>query len=123
MRNPDDPVLRVVPRREDINSNGHIFGGWILSQMDIAAGITAGRRARGAVATVAVDAMKFLRPILMGDVLSIYTDVERVGRTSMAVMVRVTAQRRGGSEELAVTEGLFTMVALGEDHRPRPVDR
>ena len=123
MRNPGDPVLRVVPRREDINSNGHIFGGWILSQMDIAAGITAGRRARGAVATVAVDAMKFLRPILMGDVLSIYTDVERVGRTSMAVMVRVTAQRRGGSEELAVTEGLFTMVALGEDHRPRPVDR
>jgi acyl-CoA thioesterase YciA len=123
MRNPDDPVLRVVPRREDINSNGHIFGGWILSQMDIAAGITAGRRAKGAVATVAVDAMKFLRPILMGDVLSIYTDIERVGRTSMAVMVRVTAQRRGGSEELAVTEGLFTMVALGEDHRPRPVDR
>ena len=123
MTNLDDPVLRVVPRREDINSNGHIFGGWILSQMDIAAGITAGRRARGPVATVAVDAMKFLRPILMGDVLSIYTDVERVGRTSMAVMVRVTAQRRGGSEELAVTEGLFTMVALGEDHRPRPVDR
>ena len=118
-----DPVLRVVPRREDINSNGHIFGGWILSQMDIAAGITAGRRAKGPVATVAVDAMKFLRPILMGDVLSIYTDVERVGRTSMAVMVKVTAQRRGGSEELAVTEGLFTMVALGEDHRPRPVDR
>ena len=123
MRSPDDPVLRVVPRREDINSNGHIFGGWILSQMDIAAGITAGRRARGAVATVAVEAMKFQRPILMGDVLSIYTDIERVGRTSMAVMVRVTAQRRGGSEELAVTEGLFTMVALGEDHRPRPVDR
>lgn len=118
-----DPVLRVVPRREDINSNGHIFGGWILSQMDIAAGITAGRRAKGPVATVAVDAMKFLRPILMGDVLSIYTDVEKVGRTSMAVMVKVTAQRRGGSEELAVTEGLFTMVALGEDHRPRPVDR
>lgn len=122
MSESHDPVLRVVPRREDINSNGHIFGGWILSQMDIAAGITAGRRARGAVATVAVDAMKFLRPILMGDVLSIYTDIERVGRTSMAVMVRVTAQRRGGSEELAVTEGLFTMVALGEDHRPRPVD-
>ncbi len=118
-----DPVLRVVPRREDINSNGHIFGGWILSQMDIAAGITAGRRAKGPVATVAVDAMKFLRPILMGDVLSIYTDVERVGRTSMAVMVKVTAQRRDGSDELAVTEGLFTMVALGEDHRPRPVDR
>ena len=118
-----DPVLRVVPRREDINSNGHIFGGWILSQMDIAAGITAGRRAKGPVATVAVDAMKFLRPILMGDVLSIYTDVKKVGRTSMAVMVKVTAQRRGGSEELAVTEGLFTMVALGEDHRPRPVDR
>ncbi len=122
MSESHDPVLRVVPRREDINSNGHIFGGWILSQMDIAAGITAGRRARGPVATVAVDAMKFLRPILMGDVLSIYTDIERVGRTSMAVMVRVTAQRRNEAEELAVTEGLFSMVALGEDHRPRPVD-
>ena len=123
MSDPHDPVLRAVPRREDINSNGHIFGGWILSQMDIAAGITAGRRAKGPVATVAVDAMKFLRPILMGDVLSIYTDVQRVGRTSMAIKVEVTALRRGQTEELPVTEGLFTMVALGEDHRPRPVDR
>jgi acyl-CoA thioesterase YciA len=117
-----DPTLRIVPRREDINSNGHIFGGWILAQMDIAAGIVSGRRARGPVATVAVDAMKFLQPILVGDVLSVYAHVERVGRTSMAVKVEVVAHRRRGTAEVPVTEGLFTMVALGEDGRPKPVD-
>jgi acyl-CoA thioesterase YciA len=117
-----DPVLRVVPRPDDINSNGHIFGGWILAQMDIAAGIVSGRRARGAVATVAIDAMKFLQPILMGDVLSVYAHVERVGRTSMAIKVEVVAHRKRGSVEVPVTEGLFTMVALGDDGRPRPVD-
>ncbi|MCA3255838.1 MAG: acyl-CoA thioesterase [Alphaproteobacteria bacterium] len=117
-----DPTLRVVPRREDINSNGHIFGGWILAQMDIAAGIVSGRRAHGPVATVAVDAMKFLQPILVGDVLSVYATVERVGRTSMAVKVEVVAHRKRGAVDVPVTEGLFTMVALGEDGRPRPVD-
>ena len=117
-----DPVLRVVPRPIDININGHIFGGWILSQMDIAAGITAGRRARGPVATVAVDGMKFIRPILLGDILSIYADIARLGRTSMAIRVEVMVYRRAEAEELQVTEGLFTFVALDREGRPRPID-
>ena len=78
------PILRVVPGPGDINANGHIFGGWVLSQMDIAAGIVASRRARGPVATVAIEAMKFLAPIHLRDVISVYANVERVGRTSMA---------------------------------------
>lgn len=117
-----DPVLRVVPQPSDINMNGHIFGGWILSQMDIAAGITAGRRAQGPVATVAVDSMKFMRPILMGDILSIYTNVERIGRTSLAIRVEVYILRRRQAEEIKVTEGLFTFVALDVEGKPRPVD-
>lgn len=118
-----DPVLRVVPQRNDINNNGHIFGGWILAQMDIACGITAGRRANGPVATVAIDSMQFHQPILPGDILSVYTDIVRVGRTSMAVKVEVAVQRRGYTEELMVTEGLFTFVAIDrETGRPRPVD-
>lgn len=118
-----DPVLRVVPGPSDINMNGHIFGGWILSQMDIAGGIAAARRADGRVATVAIDGMKFHQPILLGDLLSVYADVERVGRTSMAVHVEVTVMRPGTPEEIRVTEGVFTFVALNEENRPRPVDK
>ena len=77
------PILRVMPGPADINANGHIFGGWVLSQMDIAAGIVASRRARGPVATVAIEAMKFIAPIHLRDLISVYAHVERVGRTSM----------------------------------------
>src|SRR5215217_5260130 len=87
------PILRVVPGPSDINANGHIFGGWVLSQMDIAAGIVASRRANGSVATVAIDRMEFLAPIHLRDVISVYASVERVGRTSMAVRIEVIAQR------------------------------
>jgi acyl-CoA thioesterase YciA len=119
--NRREPVLRVVPRRGDINNNGHIFGGWILAQMDIAAGITAGRRARGPVATVAIDKMVFHRPILIGDIVSLYTAIQRVGRTSITIHCEVIADRRG-VELVKVTEGTFTMVALDPDGKPRPVD-
>jgi acyl-CoA thioesterase YciA len=115
-----DPVLRVAPRPSDINANGHIFGGWILAQMDIAGGITAGRYANGHVATVAIDGMAFHKPILLGDIVSIYTEIRRVGRTSMAVHIDVIADRRGG-QQVRVTEGLFTFVAIGGDARPIPV--
>jgi acyl-CoA thioesterase YciA len=118
-----EPILRVVPRPGDINSNGHIFGGWVLSQMDIAAGIVASREADGAVATVAVDAMKFLAPILLHDLISVYAHVERIGRTSIAIRIEVLAIRDRGAREVKVTEGLFTFVALDEEHRPRPVKR
>jgi acyl-CoA thioesterase YciA len=118
-----EPILRVVPRPGDINSNGHIFGGWVLSQMDIAAGIVAAREADGPVATVAVDAMKFIAPILLHDLISVYAWVERIGRTSIGIRIDVVAIRDRGAREVKVTEGLFTFVALDEDNRPRPVKR
>ena len=117
-----EPVLRVVPGPTDINANGHIFGGWVLSQMDIAGGITASRRAKGAVATVAIESMEFLAPIHLRDVISVFAGIERVGRTSMGVRIEVVASRDRGATEVKVTEGLFTFVALDADNRPRPVD-
>ena len=118
-----DPVLRVVPRPGDINANGHIFGGWVLSQMDIAAGIVASREADGPVATVAIQAMEFIAPILLSDIVTVYAAVERIGRTSISIRIEVVATRRRGREEVKVTEGLFTFVALDEQHRPRPIKR
>jgi len=114
-----EPILRVVPRPGDINANGHIFGGWVLSQMDIAAGIVASRRAMGPVATVAIEAMKFIGPILLHDVISVYARIEREGRTSMGIRIEVIASRNRGTEEVKVTEALFTFVALDEENRPR----
>ena len=117
-----EPTLRVVPRPGDINANGHIFGGWVLSQMDIAAGIVASRRAGGSVATIAIERMEFITPIHLRDVISVFAEVERVGRTSMAIRIEVIATRDRGATDIKVTEGLFTFVALDEQHRPRPVD-
>ena len=111
----------MVPRPGDINSNGHIFGGWVLSQMDIAAGIIAAREADGPVATVAIEAMKFIAPILLHDLISVYARVERIGRTSVGIRIEVIASRDRGRQEVKVTEGLFTFVALDENHQPRPV--
>ena len=118
-----EPILRVVPGPSDINANGHIFGGWVLSQMDIAAGIVASRRADGPVATIAIDRMEFIAPIHLRDLISVYAQVEQVGRTSMKVRIEVIAQRDRGATEVKVTEGLFTFVALDENPRPRPVER
>ena len=118
-----DPILRVIPGPADINANGHIFGGWVLSQMDIAAGIVASRRAKGPVATVAIEAMEFIAPIHLRDVISVYAAVERVGRTSMGVRIEVVANRDLGTTEVKVTEGLFTFVALDANHQPRAVDQ
>ena len=117
------PVLRVMPGPGDINANGHIFGGWVLSQMDIAAGIVASRRAKGPVATVAIEAMEFIAPIHLRDLISVYAHVEKVGRTSMRVRIEVIAERDLGETEVKVTEGLFTFVALDANHRPRPIDQ
>lgn len=117
-----EPILRVVPGPSDINANGHIFGGWVLSQMDIAAGIVASRRAKGSVATIAIEKMEFIAPIHLRDLISVYAEVERVGRTSMGVRIEVLATRDGGATTIKVTEGLFTFVALDDKHRPRPID-
>ena len=114
------PILRVVPGPGDINANGHIFGGWVLSQMDIAGGIVASRRARGAVATVAIEKMSFITPIHLLDLISVYAEVERVGRTSMQIRLEVVASR--GETDIKVTEGMFTFVAIDGNAQPRPVD-
>ncbi len=112
-------VLRVVPRMTEINSNGHIFGGWILSQMDIAGGIVAGRLAEGAVATVAIDGMKFISPMLLGDIVTVYAHEERRGRTSLGIRVDVVATRGPDQQQIDLTSGIFTFVALDDEHKPR----
>lgn len=116
-----DPVIRTSPRPSDINVRGHIFGGWVLSQMDVAGGITASRRAKGPVATVAVEGMTFHCPILVGDIISCYCKIDKVGRSSMAIQIEVMANRAGKAHEIKVTEGTFVFVALDENGRPRAV--
>ncbi|MFO1260619.1 MAG: acyl-CoA thioesterase [Sphingomonadaceae bacterium] len=117
----EEPILRTVPMPGDINTNGHIFGGWVLSQMDIAGGIIAHRRAGSAVATVAIESMHFIAPILLGDIISIYGHVERTGRTSIAVSLRVIATRGRKQLQVPVTSGVFTFVALDKEHKPKPL--
>ena len=116
-----EPILRLVPRPSDINANGHIFGGWVLSQMDIAGGIVAARAAQDPVATVAIEAMAFIAPILLHDLISCYARIERRGRTSIAVRIEVVATRDRGKTEVKVTEGTYTFVALDDHHRPKPL--
>jgi len=113
--------IRTLAMPADANPNGDIFGGWVLSQMDIGGGIAAGRRARGRVATVAVDAMTFHLPVYVGDVLCVYADLERVGRTSMTLWLEAWALRGRLGERVRVTEGRFTFVAIDETGKPHPV--
>ena len=103
----------------DANANGDIFGGWIMSQMDLAGATVALMRAQGRVATVAVDGMAFHKPVLVGDVVSFYSTIERVGRTSITVKVEAWALRHRFGDEERVTEGTFTYVAIGDDRKPR----
>ena len=118
------PALRVVPMPADANQNGDIFGGWIMSQVDIAGGTVAHRLARGRVATVAVKEFVFKQPVQIGDVLSFYVDVQRVGTTSITVTVEVWAERRPEDPEtVKVTEATLTYVAIDREGRPRPVPR
>ncbi len=120
---PDQhPTLRVVPMPSDVNYHGDVFGGWIMSQVDIAGAILAVQKARGKVATVAVNSFVFKHPVFQGDVVSFYASLARVGRTSVTVDVEVYAQRRLGDEaSVKVTEASLTYVAVGEDRRPRPL--
>ncbi len=118
---PDrQPALRVVPMPADANQNGDIFGGWVMSQVDIAGSIPAARRARGRVATVAVNSFVFREPVLIGDLVSFYADITREGRTSITVAVEVYAQRNPTDVIcVKVTEASLTYVAVGTDRRPR----
>lgn len=117
-----DPVLRVQPMPADANMYGDIFGGYIMAQVDIAGGIAAMRRARGRVATIAVNSFVFKQPVFVGDLLSFYADVVRVGRTSITVDVQVYAHRRPEDFHVfKVTEATLTYVATDEQRRPREV--
>ncbi len=118
---PDEqPALRVVPMPHDANYHGDIFGGWIMSQVDIAGSVPASRRARGRIATVAVNSFVFKQPVLIGDLVSFYARISRVGRTSITVDVEVFAQRNPTDVLcVKVTEASLTYVAVGPDRRPR----
>ena len=116
-----DPAVRTLAMPADTNPAGDIFGGWLLAQMDVAAGTVAWQRAQGRGATVALDAMAFHAPVFVGDVVSCYAQVVRVGRTSIAVQVEAWARRARTRDEVKVTEGRFTCVAIDEQRRPREV--
>ena len=122
---PDGPegalTLQTVTFPADTNSGGDIFGGWVISQMDIAAGVTAAQRARGRCSTVAVEAMRFHAPIFVGDLFSVYTRILRTGRTSITVQVEAWARRHRTGERIRVTEGTFTFVAIEDSGGKRPL--
>ena len=115
------PVIRTIAMPADTNPNGDIFGGWIMSQMDLAAGNVAARRARGRTATVAVEAMSFLSPVAVGDEVSLFADIVKEGRTSLRIEVEAWRRARASEETMKVTEAVFTFVAIDESGRPRPL--
>lgn len=116
------PTLRMIAMPADTNPAGDIFGGWLLAQMDLAAGTAAARRARGRCTTIAIEAMRFMRPVYVGDEVSLYTEILHVGRTSMRINVQAWRRSRAGEEVEQVTEGDFTFVAIDTNRKPRPID-
>lgn len=114
-------TVRTIAMPADTNANGDIFGGWVMSRMDQAGGIAGVDRAQGRVVTVAVEAMTFIRPVKVGDVLSVYTSVKSVGRTSMKIQVEAWARRFRTTLHEKVTDASFTFVAIDDDGKPRPV--
>ena len=119
----EEPQIRVLAMPSDTNASGDIFGGWLMSQVDIAGSITAYRRARGRVVTVAVNEFRFLKPVFVGDLVSLYARVLHVGNTSIRVMIEGFAERSRGSDECdRVVEAEITYVALDDQRRPRAVD-
>ena len=118
-------VLRVIPMPGDVNANGDIFGGWVMAQVDLAGAVLPARIAKGRMATVAVNQFVFKHPVRVGDLLSFYAEVERVGNTSVTVNVEVYAQRIGGDQEkvVKVTEATLTYVATDATGRPRPLPK
>ena len=115
------PALRTLAMPADANPNGDIFGGWLMSQMDVAGGIHAYALSSGRIATVAVDGMSFHLPVQIGDLISCHCVTQRTGTTSIAVKVETWVKRRADGREEKVTEGLFTYVAIDAKGRPRPL--
>ncbi|MDB5358713.1 MAG: acyl-CoA thioesterase [Rhodospirillales bacterium] len=115
------PMIRTIAMPADTNPAGDIFGGWLMAQMDLAAGNAAARRARGRCVTIAVDGMAFLSPVHVGDEVSLYARVLSVGRTSMKILVEAWRRPRHDFDSVQVTKATFTFVAIDENGRPRPV--
>jgi acyl-CoA thioesterase YciA len=116
------PTLCAIAMPMDTNPHGDIFGGWLISQMDLAGSAAATRRAKGRVVTVAITGMNFHRPVYVGDEVACYAEVIRVGHTSLTLRIESWACRGIGDEQIAVTDGIFTYVAVDADGKPRPVD-
>jgi acyl-CoA thioesterase YciA len=116
-----EPALRAIAMPGDANPNGDIFGGWLLAQMDLAGGSVASQRAQGRVATVAITAMTFHMPVFIGDEVSCYAEITRIGRSSITIRIESWARRHRSHERVLVTEGIFTFVAIDERRRPRAV--
>ena len=114
-------TVRVVAMPADTNANGDIFGGWVLSRMDQAGGIAGVERARGRVVTIALDGMKFIRPVRVGDVLEVFSEVESIGRTSMKIHVEAWVRRFQTHVQEKVTDATFTFVAIDDNGKPRPI--
>ena len=121
-RPTSEPVIRVTAMPADANAYGDIFGGWLLCLMDMGAGLVASRRARGRATTVAMDAMQFLAPVKVGDEVSVYGELQRVGRTSMTISIEAWRRHRSEENAVKVTEAIFTFVAVDDAGHPRPVD-
>ena len=116
-------VIRTIAMPADTNPNGDIFGGWIMSQMDLGSGIIAAKTAKARVVTVAMEGMSFLEPVCVGDTVACYARVEKIGRTSMTIPVEVWVERYMSGEEVRVTHGVFTYVAVDQEGKPIPVRR
>ncbi|RYY25907.1 MAG: acyl-CoA thioesterase [Sphingomonadales bacterium] len=116
------PAIRVSAMPADANAYGDIFGGWLVAQMDLAAGLVAARKAKGRAVTIAMDGMKFHAPVHVGDEVSVYAHIERVGRSSMVIAVEAWRRNRHGEEVQKVTQASFTFVAIDENRKPRPVE-
>lgn len=114
-------AVRTLAMPADTNPNGDIFGGWVLSQMDIAGAIIAGKEAKGRTVTVQVETMTFHRPVHVGDVLCCYVDVIKIGNTSLKLKIEAWAMRNFDPDRVKVTEGIFTYVAIDENRKPRPI--
>ena len=127
MDSTDEPkgelVIRTIAMPSDTNPRGDVFGGWLMSQMDLGSGILAAKTAKSRVATVAIEGMSFLRPVRVGDTVTCYGWVEKVGRTSMVIPIEAWVQRYMEGTQFRVTRGVFTYVAIDGDGRPIPVRR
>lgn len=116
-----DPAIRVTAMPADANAYGDIFGGWLMSLMDSAAGLVAARRTRGRAVTVALDGMEFHKPVKIGDEVSVYASIERVGRTSLTIKTEAWRRHRHSEAEEQVTQAVFTFVAIDDEGRPRVI--